>query len=1432
MCRTLSGVAPVSRVTFGFAIAVLTVHPTLVPTYGHREAQQLAPQVTPDGGTKKTAANVTGRTAIFAVLNQGPNDELFTLVCTRSGAVSACSSASSTLIAAGLTKNITVTYSTSAPQLGTLNLKATGSGGNDTGYFRITVQDSTGPTSSSISINSAPQNGEYLDVSRCVASCFDAVLSYSTPAYLSLDISRGVALVYRSAQAKLLGVVQVDATDTSTSQPIKMSIRLKRPDGSFVTFTTGSTEIFYQTGPGANRLAAQFDATAFATGAYKYTAVARSWFAGGSFNEATAPVRVFIVNETASPFGWGWSLVGLEKLYFQSDGSVVLVEGNGSAALFPLDLCPSGCTYSSPSGDFSTFSSRSSWADNIKYDRRYPDGTALAFYTDGRLATAKDRFGSTTQYSYDGSNRLATITDPAGKTITLYYGADAKLDSLKDAGGRKTRVTVDGALNVTELWDAAGIRALAVTYDASHRARVRTDRRGGLWGFRYDFAGKLGADTLPTITADGASLRPVVAYSSVEAGELVDPGSGYGTSANPAPRVMPGNLRAKVTNPRGFLTASLVDRFGAPLRVEEPLGLVTTIDRDANALVVRSVGPDGHIVKNTWSGPDLTQVFDSTAQQTVNYTYESTYHQVTQIKGDADSVWAYWSGGKLDSTRVGRSSQPVTRFTYDTRGRILSATDPGGHISAVTYDPSNWMNTISANLGATTIAYTYDSFGRTVSVRDQVGDTSRMTYDSLNRVTRTIGPIADTTRYIYDSIYLRQVIDPKGQVYQFGPNALGWVQTRTDPAGAQDGYSYDRNGNITQWINRRGQTITFSYDTLDMLLARIAGADTARYFTDPAGRFTSAANSESTDSLKLDAAGRPEYQITIRNGTRYELHALYETRALRTALQITSPWTDTITYHYNAYMMLDTLTDLAGGKTTIHYQQDVLPDTLTLPTGLKITGRFPSTHTAGELTFPNNGTLNQAIGVKYNYNDQGQVGDGYTWNLFAGREYRYDRAGRDTAFLDYYTDCTGDDLWDANHGYYCSVPLTKVYQPNQEHYTYDKVGNRTDLGAVIGTANRLLKFNGDTLVYDATGNLTRRAHNGQDTQRLYWNSLGQLVAVWTSGKDSVNLTYDAIGRRVRRWTPTATSRYIWDGDDLVAEVDGSGNRVAEYTYYPGIDQPHSQRRGTATTYYIEDFPGNVLGLVNSGNALVNQYKYKPYGADDGSPSPGVANTLQYAAREFDSETGLYYSRARYYDRQLGRFVSEDPIGLSGGINQYAYVGSDPVNANDPSGLIPPVAVVAGGVTVVTVVALAAAAATAIWISQHSASIWKKITSVTTCLFFCGELLERPIQPTIHNEPPPVAEEPEPVVRRRLPWERLPDNSGRGTPRPGRGPGVAFGPPWDGGSNVGGAAGSGGGGAWDTVTCFPIARYYIGPPNLPQPAGTMLFCSDGSVLWMK
>jgi RHS repeat-associated protein len=218
---------------------------------------------------------------------------------------------------------------------------------------------------------------------------------------------------------------------------------------------------------------------------------------------------------------------------------------------------------------------------------------------------------------------------------------------------------------------------------------------------------------------------------------------------------------------------------------------------------------------------------------------------------------------------------------------------------------------------------------------------------------------------------------------------------------------------------------------------------------------------------------------------------------------------------------------------------------------------------------------------------------------------------------------------------------------------------------VINSGNRLTTFGPYTLQYDNDGNLTSKTGNGL-TETFFWNALGQLDSVTKNGS-TTRYGYDGFGRRVRKTTPTGTLRYLYDGDNLFMELDGSGNVVREYTFYPGVDEPHSMRTGGQTYYYITERPGHVSGLVNSAGQVVNKYTYTPWGKAE-TVQETVANPLRYTAREYDAESGLYFYRARYYDPELGRFISEDPIRLNGGINPYAYVDNDPLQLRDPYGL--------------------------------------------------------------------------------------------------------------------------------------------------------------------
>jgi len=116
---------------------------------------------------------------------------------------------------------------------------------------------------------------------------------------------------------------------------------------------------------------------------------------------------------------------------------------------------------------------------------------------------------------------------------------------------------------------------------------------------------------------------------------------------------------------------------------------------------------------------------------------------------------------------------------------------------------------------------------------------------------------------------------------------------------------------------------------------------------------------------------------------------------------------------------------------------------------------------------------------------------------------------------------------------------------------------------------------------------------------------------------------------------------------------------------PGIDDKIRQTDANRNLYYVSDHLGSTTALTDQNGSVIEQQTYDSFGNSTGSS----LTRYTYTGREFDSDTGLYYYRARWYDPQVGRFISEDPIGFDADdVNLYAYVGSDPVNDNDPLGL--------------------------------------------------------------------------------------------------------------------------------------------------------------------
>jgi len=175
------------------------------------------------------------------------------------------------------------------------------------------------------------------------------------------------------------------------------------------------------------------------------------------------------------------------------------------------------------------------------------------------------------------------------------------------------------------------------------------------------------------------------------------------------------------------------------------------------------------------------------------------------------------------------------------------------------------------------------------------------------------------------------------------------------------------------------------------------------------------------------------------------------------------------------------------------------------------------------------------------------------------------------------------------------------------------------------------------------------------------------MAVSNTSGLSASYKYDPFGRRIEKTVNGVTTKYLYDGPNILYQYDGSNNITARYIHNLGIDDPLGVVIGGQVYVYHKDTLGSIRTITNSSKAVVNTYTYDSFG---NVTQTGTLNQpYAYTGREYDSETGLYYYRARYYDPKIGRFISKDPIGFAGGdVNLYAYVLNNPINRIDPFGL--------------------------------------------------------------------------------------------------------------------------------------------------------------------
>jgi RHS repeat-associated protein len=740
----------------------------------------------------------------------------------------------------------------------------------------------------------------------------------------------------------------------------------------------------------------------------------------------------------------------------------------------------------------------------------------------------------------------------------------------------------------------------------------------------------------------------------------------------------------------------------------------------------------------------LTNAWNTPAQMVTQFAYDYQGNRTYTYLPDATITNWFDSLARVSQIGDGRG---LRTFAYNNQGLRTNTSNAYGTEQATVFDIEDQPLYVT-DANSVMLTNTYDVLHRLVSRGYPDGGVEHFGYSARGLIAYT-NQIGQSNFFAFDEAGRKTFeTNANGEVLRFTNSAAGDLLSLTDGKLQTVQWLYDAYGRVTNKIDQAGTVVlAYTYDAENRLLSRTSAEKGTTFYTnDAVGNLTfiqypvSPSVSFQYDPLNrltnmVDAVGTTVYSYT-GGGQLFTEDGPFASdtvtnsysQRMRTSLGLQQPagaWTNG--FIYDAAGRLTNVTSQAGSFAYLFYSGiQNLPAGIRLPNTSYITNYYDSVARLTQ-TLLNNSANTTLDAAKYGYNQASQR-TAFTNAVGTNVLYYYDNIGQ-LKVAD-----SSDNTEDRGYAYDAAWNLN--YLTNNGLATEFDVDNKNELLAVVAR---------ETLTYDANGNLSTGTGTqvGVGTNWVYvWDDENRLVqwfyyqngiANKTTGDLRIDFSYDGLGRLRKRleylynaglsslqpvgWNLQSTTEYIYDGKRVIQERDGTNNPTVSYTRGPDLSgiwrassadseslegaggiggllaRSHGYSAGNWTThnFYHADGNGNITYLVDSNQGLAASYRYDPFGNTISSSGPlAAANVYRFSSKECLTNSGMYYFLYRFYDPNVQRWLSEDPIAEPGfetcrhhasrsprvlpssawadGQNLYALVKNRPVDLVDPVGL--------------------------------------------------------------------------------------------------------------------------------------------------------------------